>query len=592
MENDVRNNEVTTPQEDATSAEKAPEVKKTSESPAAPAQAASTSVGAASTDAKSSPISAGTATTGKSSSDNDILKKIQDAIKQHSKDFLYEKVLIGLYAVETLLFVFIAMQFMALQKIGSGSSGSFMQTLGETVGVARTITGAYNIFTFVLWASVLVLCIASYNRHVLTKAVSKTSLVASILGGAGTILILLQGFTFSKAMRFLGGIVDLNLGTIFSSGAETSSLSPDSAKIMMVLYFVGLALLVASIVFYIRLIKTTKDNTIAQSDKEIAEALKTGKANAQKAMAAGADLAEKGAQKAKEVMQSDEVQNAVKTGKQSLAKNKKNIVIVLAAAAVVLVGILGFTLLGGMLKPDAVVSMKDMQVILDVEGKNGFGIAEAKIKGEPVVTEIKDPKKAGQIYDAVHNYDIKIDKSKNLKNGDKITVTVVVKGNSLNLKFDKKELKETVTVEGLEEIVNSAKDLDAKARERMTQKAKTAISESFYSDIKNLKVEKLKTFERPVPQEELAKEYSTQTFSILEAYKVTFDEKKFSIFSSTPEEYEAKERICVYEFSDFRKKGSAVDFSFHQVTSKDSKDKSVMEDLENRYQVEGYKVIE
>lgn len=212
--------------------------------------------------------------------------------------------------------------------------------------------------------------------------------------------------------------------------------------------------------------------------------------------------------------------------------------------------------------------------------------------GEPLVTEIKDPKQTAQIQKAVHEYDIKINKSEKLKNGDEITVTAVVKDSSLNLKFETKELKKTVTVEGLEEIVNSAKELDTKVRERMTQKAKTDIGESIRSDIKNLKVEKLKTFERPIPEAELEKEYSNQPFTILEAYKVTFDEKKFKLSTSDPEEFEPRERVYVYEFSGFRKKGSAVDFDFGRATWKDSLGKDVMTDLENRYQVEGYTVVE
>ena len=401
-----------------------------------------------------------------------------------------------------------------------------------------------------------------------------------------------QNLTLSKAMRFLSGFSNLNFGEILGGGAEVSTLSEGSANIMMVLYLIGFALLIAAIVFYFRFIKTTNENTVAQSDEEIAEALKTGKANAQKAMAAGVDLAEKGAQKAKEVMQSQEVQNVVKTGKQTVAKNKKTIVLAIAAVAVVLVGILGFTLIGAMLKPDAVVSMKDMQIVLNIEGKSGYGKATAEVMGEPLVTEIKDPKQTAQIQKAVHEYDIKINKSEKLKNGDEITVTAVVKDSSLNLKFDTKELKKTVTVEGLEEIVNSAKELDTKVRERMTQKAKTDIGESIRSDIKNLKVEKLKTFERPIPEAELEKEYSNQPFTILEAYKVTFDEKKFKLSTSDPEEFEPRERVYVYEFSGFRKKGSAVDFDFGRATWKDSLGKDVMTDLENRYQVEGYTVVE
>ena len=591
MESEVHNDEATTPQENSASADKpdeaatksttAEDTKKSSETvtvtPDAPS--AKPKVTVATSQSSTNPSSA-----------NDLIKTLQDFIQRYSKNFLYEKLLMGLYGLAVVLFLFIMMQISKLQN--TSSSGSFMQAIGKSLDTTRTITGAFGFFTFVLWVAVAILGLSVYNRCILRNDRSKTFLAPSILGLAGLVVVHSQNLTLSKAMRFLSGFSNLNFGEILGGGAEVSTLSEGSANIMMVLYLIGFALLIAAIVFYFRFIKTTNENTVAQSDEEIAEALKTGKANAQKAMAAGVDLAEKGAQKAKEVMQSQEVQNVVKTGKQTVAKNKKTIVLAIAAAAVVLVGILGFTLIGAMLKPDAVVSMKDMQIVLNIEGKSGYGKATAEVMGEPLVTEIKDPKQTAQIQKAVHEYDIKINKSEKLKNGDEITVTAVVKDSSLNLKFDTKELKKTVTVEGLEEIVNSAKELDIKVRERMTQKAKTDIGESIHSDIKNLKVEKLKTFERPIPEAELEKGYSNQPFTILEAYKVTFDEKKFKVLTSDPEEFEPRERVYVYEFSGFRKKGSAVDFDFGRATWKDSLGKDVMTDLENRYQVEGYMVVE
>lgn len=591
MESEVHNDEATTPQENSASADKpdeaatksttAEDTKKSSETvtvtPDAPS--AKPKVTVATSQSSTNPSSA-----------NDLIKTLQDFIQRYSKNFLYEKLLMGLYGLAVVLFLFIMMQISKLQN--TSSSGSFMQAIGKSLDTTRTITGAFGFFTFVLWVAVAILGLSVYNRCILRNDRSKTFLAPSILGLAGLVVVHSQNLTLSKAMRFLSGFSNLNFGEILGGGAEVSTLSEGSANIMMVLYLIGFALLIAAIVFYFRFIKTTNENTVAQSDEEIAEALKTGKANAQKAMAAGVDLAEKGAQKAKEVMQSQEVQNVVKTGKQTVAKNKKTIVLAIAAVAVVLVGILGFTLIGAMLKPDAVVSMKDMQIVLNIEGKSGYGKATAEVMGEPLVTEIKDPKQTAQIQKAVHEYDIKINKSEKLKNGDEITVTAVVKDSSLNLKFDTKELKKTVTVEGLEEIVNSAKELDTKVRERMTQKAKTDIGESIRSDIKNLKVEKLKTFERPIPEAELEKEYSNQPFTILEAYKVTFDEKKFKLSTSDPEEFEPRERVYIYEFSGFRKKGSAVDFDFGRATWKDSLGKDVMTDLENRYQVEGYTVVE
>ena len=591
MESEVHNDEATTPQENSASADKpdeavtksttAEDTKKSSETvtvmPDAPS--AKPKVTVATSQSSTNPSSA-----------NDLIKTLQGFIQRYSKNFLYEKLLMGLYGLAVVLFLFIMMQISKLQN--TSSSGSFMQAIGKSLDTTRTITGAFGFFTFVLWVAVAILGLSVYNRCILRNDRSKTFLAPSILGLAGLVVVHSQNLTLSKAMRFLSGFSNLNFGEILGGGAEVSTLSEGSANIMMVLYLIGFALLIAAIVFYFRFIKTTNENTVAQSDEEIAEALKTGKANAQKAMAAGVDLAEKGAQKAKEVMQSQEVQNVVKTGKQTVAKNKKTIVLAIAAVAVVLVGILGFTLIGAMLKPDAVVSMKDMQIVLNIEGKSGYGKATAEVMGEPLVTEIKDPKQTAQIQKAVHEYDIKINKSEKLKNGDEITVTAVVKDSSLNLKFDTKELKKTVTVEGLEEIVNSAKELDTKVRERMTQKAKTDIGESIRSDIKNLKVEKLKTFERPIPEAELEKEYPNQPFTILEAYKVTFDEKKFKLSTSDPEEFEPRERVYVYEFSGFRKKGSAVDFDFGRATWKDSLGKDVMTDLENRYQVEGYTVVE
>lgn len=301
MESEVHNDEATTPQENSASADKpdeavtksttAEDTKKSSETvtvmPDAPS--AKPKVTVATSQSSTNPSSA-----------NDLIKTLQGFIQRYSKNFLYEKLLMGLYGLAVVLFLFIMMQISKLQN--TSSSGSFMQAIGKSLDTTRTITGAFGFFTFVLWVAVAILGLSVYNRCILRNDRSKTFLAPSILGLAGLVVVHSQNLTLSKAMRFLSGFSNLNFGEILGGGAEVSTLSEGSANIMMVLYLIGFALLIAAIVFYFRFIKTTNENTVAQSDEEIAEALKTGKANAQKAMAAGVDLAEKGAQKAKEVM--------------------------------------------------------------------------------------------------------------------------------------------------------------------------------------------------------------------------------------------------------------------------------------------------
>ena len=119
----------------------------------------------------------------------------------------------------------------------------------------------------------------------------------------------------------------------------------------------------------------------------------------------------------------------------------------------------------------------------------------------------------------------------------------------------------------------------------MDRKIKADIVQNISTHSKNLKLEKVKTYEKPMADADLENGAYT-TFLVREIYKVSYESEKFTF--SDKKEYEQKEEFYVYEFSNFKKKNNSVIFDVYRKDVRKSSD-TVIEDLDNRYKIEGFK---
>ena len=131
-------------------------------------------------------------------------------------------------------------------------------------------------------------------------------------------------------------------------------------------------------------------------------------------------------------------------------KKKKSIIPVVLTAIitfVVLVVVLYFGY-NKFLKKDNVIDLSTYEVNFVTYGAQGEGKPEVDIKKVPEVTKTN-----AEISNLLSNPDVSFDKQSNLKNGDKVEVTITLNKNTLNkLKLKATgEFKRTFTVNGLNE---------------------------------------------------------------------------------------------------------------------------------------------
>lgn len=485
-------------------------------------------------------------------------------VKKYSKNNLLEKFLLGFFCVILILLVLIIKEF---KNISFGLIGSIMIY--------------FKVFKFLIFLSVVDLCFMGYNRFFLCKKRSGLFITSYIFSVISVIMFLLKNIKLSNFIEEL----------MYNTSKMVLNIGSSLFEIMSILktYFFAFILMFIAIILLIIFVVKNKDSK--EQNTEISDFFEKGKENVDKAIGTGVNFVEKNSKILKEKIQSQEVQNAIKTSKKTVKKNKKKIIFSICTVVVILIGFSAFKAIKYSLKPDAIVSMNNIKIKIDVKGKNGFGKAVATVVGYPNISSIKDFKKSNQIKSIVNNYDIKLDKDKGLKNGDTVTATLSLKDYSnshLKLKIDKKEIKETITVQGLEEIINSIKDLDPNVRQRMEKKSKSDIVRNVSEKSKGLKIEKVKTYEKAISEDELAAE-NNNMFIVREVYKVSYEQEVFGL--SDDKKYEKKETIFVYEFSNFKKKDSAVIFDCHMIKAfnLDKNDDGFLEDLENRYQIEGFK---
>lgn len=293
------------------------------------------------------------------------------------------------------------------------------------------------------------------------------------------------------------------------------------------------------------------------------------------------------------ITEADKVLKKVKSADYSIISNnfkkyKKYIISAIVALVIVVGGIVGYNTVTNMLKPDAVVSLADMNITLNISGYDGYGIAKVDVMGSPIIREVKDQKKMGKINQALV-YKVELSKDKGIKNGDEITATLKFEDTKgLNIKFDKTELTVSAKANDLREFVREFKDVE-KHLDRMDEEAKKSIGNSYrYNDVKDLKVEILSIYDLPFTEEQInsavnAKESLDEYYKLVIVYKITGSQKEF-----LSEETKAFEDYKYYEFYHFKKRDDALTYS---TLERAYLNNTKLNELENKLKVDGYKKV-
>ena len=293
------------------------------------------------------------------------------------------------------------------------------------------------------------------------------------------------------------------------------------------------------------------------------------------------------------ITEADKVVKKVKSADYSIISNnfkkyKKYIISAIVALVIVVGGIVGYNTVTNMLKPDAVVSLADMNITLNISGYDGYGIAKVDVMGSPIIREVKDQKKIGKINQALV-YKVELSKDKGIKNGDEITATLKFEDTKgLNIKFDKTELTVSAKANDLREFVREFKDVE-KHLDRMDEEAKKSIGNSYrYNDVKDLKVEILSIYDLPFTEEQInsavnAKESLDEHYKLVIVYKITGSQKEF-----LSEETKAFEDYKYYEFYHFKKRDDALTYS---TLERAYLNNTKLNELENELKVDGYKKV-
>lgn len=207
--------------------------------------------------------------------------------------------------------------------------------------------------------------------------------------------------------------------------------------------------------------------------------------------------------------------------------NTKPIIIGVIAAILLVLAIIFVPKIIYALKPDAVVSTKGMDIIIDVKGFNGHAVASGSLQGMPEITETKLKDRDYEILDSISYGDIEFDKKEDLKNGDKIIAKVKLASDKFKVKFDNDTIEKEMTIEGLAELVNSFGELPSDFLDRLDKRANKSIYDSLYKP-DGLKIERLTLMEKPMDEAEIyevSSSYDAKSkYRLLAIYQASFNE--------------------------------------------------------------------
>lgn len=485
--------------------------------------------------------------------------------KLFKTDNLFEKISVGIMSVIILGFIYSLFRLIGVEDI---------ESLFGYISAQKFI----RFFVFLqLFVIILMIIKLVYNKKDIKEFMNKGNILMSL----GTLSVVLGTLSINKLVRIVdlskkamnsSGLFDniMNIGAelISFAGTDVEKFVKNRVIFTTVFHSVGIILFVVAIIFVLK--NFSKNETINKLtetiDKKVGNVVNTAK-NIDK----------------------EEVGNSVKETAEKivgfLQKFKKQIIIGVSVVGILIASVFGFKIVKDINTPDAIISLKEIDVTARFIGNDKKGKINVEVNGRPKISEVKNPKKSNEIYSEVSDYEVVIDKETNLKNGDEVKVVVKYKQpTKFKLKYDATEIEKTFIVSDLKEVVLSFSDIPKSQYERIDKKVAEAISKNIWGDYRNIEIKKLKTFEKEM-YNNTNNDYFTSDFNLIYMYKVSYETKRF--FS---DKYEKKELLELYIVKNFDKKGENLDF--YVFNNKSVKfEESEIEDLANRLKIKGYKEV-
>lgn len=231
------------------------------------------------------------------------------------------------------------------------------------------------------------------------------------------------------------------------------------------------------------------------------------------------------------------------------------------------------------MKPDAVISTKNMDIEIEVTGFDGNGTATATLVGEPEISEVKNVMDEDALLQYIKEQEVKLSKSEGLKNGDKIKAVFELKPNDrYKIEIDKDKIEKEIKVEGLEVFINSYKDIEPNIIKKLDQEFKSRINnDTGFWNVEKLRIQRLGSYEYKVSDNDIKTgNFSREDYTFANVYKVSY-----RYFDKAETEYVA------YAANNFQEANGAYRYNVKNLISRDD-----LDDLLNSLQFDGYTKID
>lgn len=500
----------------------------------------------------------------------------------------------AVFALSIVVLLFNVLRMLILSKSLQNTSDmeSFdvlMGKLGSLLRVLGTIGNAHAFICFMIAIGIGITVFTLYNRKK-QGLLNETFKTLGFLTLAGSIVLgTVASALISPQISAIKAAANMDFDSMGLVAGQMTA-SPIWGYLAGLFYFGALALSAAHIIVNFLGINKVDNMQQAVASINVENINKQGEEFAKAASEMGAQAAAFGSasiEKATQVVNSIDKEEV----KQKVQKNKKPIIIAICVVAAIIILIGGFKIVKEVLTPEAVVSVADMSVDVRFTGFDGEAKAEAMVSGYPMVTEVKHPERTGEIQKIVQDYEIKLSKEDNIKNGDEVVATVTFKEpKGIKLKYDKTQLENKATAKDLEEFVKKYKEIKNHADRLETDAKKKIVGSYRFSDSKNLKIEKIAMYERPLTKDTIESEklrggsMLSNYYELYIVYKVSGDRVPF--FS---DELEHFENYAYVSFGYFKKKGKALAYDVKNVYTYD--DAESIENIDNELILDGLEKI-
>lgn len=287
----------------------------------------------------------------------------------------------------------------------------------------------------------------------------------------------------------------------------------------------------------------------------------------------------------------DEVYYTTDASYEDLSKRNKKIIII--SIAIILTLIASYFLYKKIeydRRPDAIMTTKDINIYISVDGYNGYAKAVANYDGDAEIIEAKDMSKADLIRQDITLSDISFDKSSKLKNGDVIKATMKISSPNYRVEFDNDTIEKEFKVSELKNVINSYSDLNKEFLDKLSDAAAESFDDQSYY-LKDSSVTIMGVFEKSMSEAEV-KDYANgngeNTYSILIFARVNY--KRFEYYDYYYDEnyYTNETSYITFIADDFYYSGDEILASFNSGPSYDDEtEKTILDEISS----DGYKRV-